>query len=205
MKLIHTLAATALVAILATPAFAQDASVNANLTAGSETQRDVNQQDRIENGLKSGELNSREASKLEAGEARIDRQEARDMKDGTLSASEKARLQREQNAESKAIYNQKHDAQTGNPDSKSSERMQRDVARDANQEKRIEAGEKNGTLTKREASRLEGEQARTDREESRAGRNGVSAKEQARINRNENKDSNQVYKKKHNRRHRKAS
>lgn len=168
-------------------------------SAGSETQRDVDQQQRIEQGLQSGQLNTREASGLERGEARIDRTEQRDMRDGSLSAADKAQIQREQNRESQAIYNQKHDAQTGNPDSRSSERMQRDVQRDTNQEERIHNGVANGSLTNREAGRLEGREARIDHEEARAGADGhVGGWEQRRIQGTENRDSGRIWRNKHN-------
>ena len=172
-------------------------------SAGSESQRDVDQQQRIEQGLQSGQLTTREAAGLERGEARIDRTEQRDMRDGTLSASDKAQIQREQNRESQAIYGQKHDAQTGNPDSRSSERMQRDVQRDANQEERIHKGIANGSLTNRETGRLEGGEARVDHEEARAGVDGrVGGWEQRRIQGTENRDSGRIWRSEHNGRNR---
>jgi hypothetical protein len=167
-------------------------------SAGSETTRDVDQQQRIEQGLKSGELNSREASKLEKGEARIDRTEQRDLRNGSLSPAEKAQIRREQNRESAAIYNQKHDAQTGHPNSASSERMQADVQRNINQEQRIHNGIANGSLTNREAAHLEGREAHVDHVEARAGADGhVGPHEQARIQRTDNRDSRRIYRQKH--------
>ncbi len=169
-------------------------------SAGSETERNVDQQQRIEQGLKSGELNTREASKLERGQARIDRTEKRDMRDGTLSDADKAQIQKQQNRQSAAIYGQKHDAQTGNPDSASSQRMQNDVQRNVNQEQRIHNGVANGSLTNREAGHLEGREAHVDHEEARAGRDGhVGAGEQRRIQRTDNRDSRRVFRQKHDR------
>src|SRR3989442_5434393 len=55
-------------------------------------QRDVNQQERIEQGLKSGQLNTQEASRLEAEQSRIQRDQSRALQDGNLSPAEKARL-----------------------------------------------------------------------------------------------------------------
>ena len=55
-------------------------------------QRDVNQQQRIEQGLKSGELSTKEAGQLEREQNRVDKIEARDLKDGSISAAEQARL-----------------------------------------------------------------------------------------------------------------
>ena len=81
-------------------------------TAGSEVQRDVNQQQRIEQGLKSGQLTNREAGRLERGESRIDRREARAGRDGVVDAGEQRRIQASENRESRRIYREKHDAQT---------------------------------------------------------------------------------------------
>src|SRR5499427_8605269 len=106
-------------------------------TTGSEVQRDVNQQQRIEQGLKSGSLNTREASKLEQGEARIDKMEANAEKDGKLSPAEKQRIQRAQNQESRQINKLENNSARGNPNSASSQRMQADVQRNVNQDKQI--------------------------------------------------------------------
>jgi hypothetical protein len=167
-------------------------------TTGTEVQRDLNQQQRIEQGLKSGSLNTREASKLEAGESRIDKMEANAEKDGKLSPAEKARIQRAQNQESRDINRLESNAAKGNPNSASSQRMQADVQRNVNQERRIEQGVKSGQLTNREVGKLEGGQARVDRAEARAGANGrVSANEQQRVQKVENQQSKRIYKEKH--------
>ena len=68
-------------------------------TVGTQVQRDLNQQNRIEEGLQSGQLSTGEA----AGEARIEKMESRALKDGTLSSQEAARIQRAQNQESGTI------------------------------------------------------------------------------------------------------
>jgi hypothetical protein len=167
-------------------------------TVGSEVQRDVNQQQRIEQGLKSGSLNTREAAKLERGESRIDRMESNATKDGKLSPAEKARIQRAQNQESRQINRLESNTARGNPNSASSQRMQADVQRNVNQERRIEQGVQSGQLTNREAGRLERGQARVDRTEARAGADGhVGAGEQRRIQKQENRQSKRVYREKH--------
>ena len=168
-------------------------------TTGSEVQRDVNQQQRIEQGLKSGELSTKEAGHLEREQQHVDRMEARDLKDGHVSAAEQLRLDKAQNAASADIYKQKHDAQTGNPNSASSQRMQADVQRNVNQQQRIQNGMENGSLTNREAARAEAGQARTDRKIANAAADGhVGAVEQGRIQRTENRQSREIYRKKHN-------
>ena len=190
MNFINTAAAVAIGAAFSAAAFAQ--------TTQSITQRDVNQQQRIEQGLKSGQLSTGEAARLERGEARVNRMEANALKDGTLTAAEKARITRAQNAESRAIERNKTNATTGNPNSASSLRMQADVQRNVNQESRIAQGVRSGALTNREAGRLEGGQARVDRKEARAGADGtITAGEQRRIQGAENRQSAKIYSQKH--------
>lgn len=167
--------------------------------AATETARDTAQQQRIEQGLQSGQLSTREAASLEHKEQRIDATEARDMRDGKLGAGEKAQIQREQNRVSADIHQDKHNAVTGNPNSVSSQRMQADVQRNVNQEARINQGVRSGQLTNKEAGSLERGQAHVDRAEAHAGADGhVGAGEQARIQRKENRQSARVYNKKHN-------
>ena len=98
----RTFIALALSSVLSVSAHAQ--------SAASETQRDANQQERIEQGLQSGQLSTREAGSLERDQQRIDRTEARDMRDGSLSPQEKVQLQHEQNQASRDIYRDKHNA-----------------------------------------------------------------------------------------------
>ncbi|MBS1766959.1 MAG: hypothetical protein JST05_06095 [Acidobacteria bacterium] len=77
-----------------------------------ETQRDINQQKRIEQGEKSGQLTPKEAGRLERQEGRIDRAEAKADANGHVSKKEAAHINRMQNRESRRIHRQKHDAQT---------------------------------------------------------------------------------------------
>jgi hypothetical protein len=167
-------------------------------TVGSEVQRNVNQQQRIEQGLKSGSLNTREASQLERGEARIERMESNAAKDGKLSPTEKARIQRAQNQESRRINRLEGNAAKGDPNSAPSQRMQADVQRNVNQQQRIEQGLQSGQLTNREAAKLERGQARVNRAEARAGADGhVGPNEQRRVQKAENRQSRRIHKEKH--------
>ena len=161
--------------------------------------RDIKQQERVENGLQTGQLTTREAGRIEQDEARIDRTEARDLKDGKLSPEEQARINQMQNRTSAEIYRDKHDEVTGNPDSKSSERMQADVARNVRQEQRIDQGGDTGALTNKEVGSLERGQAHVDHEEAAAAHDGhVGANEQARVQRSENHQSRRIHHKKTN-------
>jgi hypothetical protein len=190
----RSLIALALTLALSTVANAQDQP------AAVAAQRDANQQERIEQGLQSGELSTREAGQLERDEQRLERTQARDLKSGgALTPQEQAQITHQQNQVSRDIYQGKHNAVTGNPASASSQRLQADVQRNANQQQRIANGIDNGTLTNKEAGRLEGGQARVNRNEANAAANGhVGAGEQARIQGRENNQSKRVYNKKHN-------
>ena len=95
----HVLIAVATSILLCAAAHAQ--------TATTDTQRNTDQQQRIENGLQSGQLSTREAANLERQQQRVDGTESRDMRDGKLSPAEKAQIQREQNHVSGAIYRDK--------------------------------------------------------------------------------------------------
>jgi hypothetical protein len=171
----------------------------AQTAAEQDQQRNVNQQQRIEQGLKSGELSTKEAGRLEREQQHVERMEARTLKDGQISAGEQLRLDKAQNAASADIYKQKHDAQAGNPNSASSQRMQADVQRNVNQQQRIQNGIENGSLTNREVARAEAGQARTDRKIANSAADGhVGAAEQGRIQRTENRQSRDIYRKKHN-------
>jgi hypothetical protein len=178
--------------VLSTAALAQT-------PAEQDQQRDVNQQERVEQGLQSGQLSTKEAGSLERDEQHVDRMEAHDLKNGSISPAEQARLNAAQNKTSDAIYADKHNATTGNPNSISSQRMQTDVQRNVNQQQRIANGMKSGELTNRETGSLERGQAHVDRREANAAANGrVNAAEQGRIQRSENRQSGRVYNKKHN-------
>src|SRR5947199_252770 len=102
MKFAHTTVAAALALAFSGVAFAQANTV----------QRDVNQQNRIEQGTQSGSLTTRETAKLEAGQARDTRAEAHAGADGKVGAREQKRLQKKENRQSARIHREKHDAQT---------------------------------------------------------------------------------------------
>jgi hypothetical protein len=171
----------------------------AQTPAEQDQQRDVNQQQRIEQGLQSGQLSTKEAGSLERQEQHVDNMEAHDLKNGSMSAGEQERLNSAQNKVSSDIYADKHNGTTGNPNSASSQRMQSDVQRNVNQQQRIQNGMDNGSLTNREAGSLERGQGHVNGKEANAAANGhVSAREQGRIQRSANRQSGRIYRKKHN-------
>jgi len=73
--------------------------------------REHREQQRINQGIRSGELTRHEARRLEAGLARVRVDERFARADGNLSPRERVRLQRELDRESRNIYRQKHDGQ----------------------------------------------------------------------------------------------
>lgn len=167
-------------------------------TSPAPVSRDVRQEQRIEQGMQSGALTTREAAGLERQEAHVDHLQSKALRDGTVTGQEAGRIEAAQNRVSASIAAQKHDAQHGNPGSASSRRMQADVQRNINQEARIDAGMKSGALTAQEAARLEAGQARTSRTEARAGRDGhVGAREQTRVQHRESVQSRHIRRPKH--------
>ena len=102
MTLASRIAAALLAVATATPALAAEVD-----------RREARQQERIGEGVESGQLTPRETARLERKEARIHREVQRDRaaNGGTLTPAEKARINRQQNHVSNQIYRQKHDAQ----------------------------------------------------------------------------------------------
>src|SRR6266705_3012263 len=86
------------------------------LMAGSVAvaQRKENQQDRIANGVQSGQLTAGETANLEKKEAAINKETAADRaaNGGKLTGAEKKQVNRQQNQVSKQIYADKNNANT---------------------------------------------------------------------------------------------
>jgi hypothetical protein len=74
--------------------------------------RETDQQDRIGNGVKSGQLTPGETRNLEKGEQRLDNNEKKDMAadNGHLTKQDQKQLNHEANHMSKKIYKDKHNA-----------------------------------------------------------------------------------------------
>jgi Skp family chaperone for outer membrane proteins len=158
-------------------------------------QRQHNQRERIQQGVKSGELTRRETGRL-AGQQRDVRQLERAYKsDGTLTGAERRDLQHEQNQASRDIYRQKHDEQDRPP---AAVRDPGVNERQANQTGRIAQGVKSGELTHDEAQDL-----RTERRDIRDLEHGY--KEDGSLTRDERQDlhqqlnqqSQEIYEEKH--------
>ena len=114
----------AAVLLLGTVAMAQDSNTPSTPSTTSTpaqtpsvAQRKENQQDRIANGVKSGQLTAGETAKLENQQRAINQQTKADRaaNGGKLTQGEKQQINKEQNAASKNIYNKKHNANTQHP------------------------------------------------------------------------------------------
>ena len=78
--------------------------------AGEIKERQKHQQERIDEGVKSGELTKKETLKLEAEQAKIRKKKRRFKRnDGKIGPKERAKLEQEQDKASQHIYKEKHD------------------------------------------------------------------------------------------------
>jgi len=122
MKSKLILSGAALIAFCVPAAFAQ--STGSSTSSGTADankpptiqERKENQQDRIAQGIKSGQLTPGETKNLETKEAGLNKEE-RDMRaadDGHLTAADREKLNNQQNHLSNQIYNDKHNGRTDN-------------------------------------------------------------------------------------------
>ena len=74
-------------------------------------QRQANQEKRIDQGIASGQLNEREAHRLNKQQGHINKMEDKAKSDGVVTKREKARVHHAQDRASRHIAREKHDAQ----------------------------------------------------------------------------------------------
>jgi hypothetical protein len=156
-------------------------------------ERQRNQQQRIRQGVRSGELTGVEAARIQRRESQIRLNEARARRSGgEFTPEERARIQGQLDRSSQKIYQQKHDAQDRNPNNSVNERQQ-------NQRERIRDGVQSGELTGVEAARLRRQDAQIRLNEARARQSGgeFTPQERARIQRQLNRESRRIYRQKH--------
>ena len=159
--------------------------------------RKENQQDRIAQGIKSGQLTAGETSKLETKEAAINGETRADRaaNGGKLTQSEKQQINKQQNQMSKQIYQDKHNANTAQyGNNKVGQRRE-------NQQDRIAQGVKSGQLTAGETAKLENQQKGIN-QQVKADRSANGGKlttgEKKQVNKEQNAASKNIYNKKHN-------
>jgi hypothetical protein len=160
-------------------------------------QRKENQQDRIANGVKSGQLTAGETANLEKKEAAINKETRTDRaaNGGKLTAAEKAQVNQQQNQLSKQIYTDKHNANTAHyGNNKVGQRRE-------NQQDRIAQGIKSGQLTAGETAKMEKQQQGINKQvaaDRKANGGTMTASEKKQVNREQNQASRNIYRKKHN-------
>jgi hypothetical protein len=160
-------------------------------------QRKENQQDRIANGVQSGQLTAGETSKLETKEAAINGETRADRaaNGGKLTAAEKQQINQQQNQVSKQIYQDKHNANTAHyGNNEVGQRRE-------NQQDRIAQGIKSGQLTAGETAKLENQQKGINQQVAadRSANGGkLTSGEKKQINHEQNGASKNIYNKKHN-------
>jgi len=106
MNKLKTVVAIAVGSLFAGAAFAQ--------SNYSIEQRDRIEQARIDRGVQSGQITSREADRLQGQRAQIERMESRARSDGTLTRNERARIDGAQDRLSRDIRRESNDRQTSN-------------------------------------------------------------------------------------------
>jgi polyisoprenoid-binding protein YceI len=77
--------------------------------------RQAKQQQRIDQGVATGQLTQGEAARLEAEQQRNAKAEERAKADGVVTAKERARLEKREDRSSRHIARQKHDRQQAKP------------------------------------------------------------------------------------------
>jgi hypothetical protein len=164
---------------------------------GTIQQRKDNQQDRIAQGVDSGQLTAGETKNLENKEAAMNKEERnmRSDNNGHLTAADRANLNRQQNRMSNQIYQDKHNATTAHYGS--GEIGQRRE----NQQDRIAQGIKSGQLTPRETAKLENQQQGINREVKgmrQANGGKLTQADKKAVNQQQNQASKNIYNKKHN-------
>jgi hypothetical protein len=199
----------AAVLLLGTAALAQEASsgssapqssgtpATATAKPGEVAQRKQDQQDRIANGVQSGQLTAGETSKLETKEAAINGETRADRaaNGGKLTGAEKQQVNQQQNQLSKQIYADKHNAATAHyGNNQVGQRRE-------NQQDRIANGMKSGQLTAGESAKLENQQKGINQQvkADRAANGGkLTNGEKKQVNNEQNAASRNIYNKKHN-------
>ena len=172
-------------------------------------ERQGNQERRIDQGIRSGELTPRETNRLEHGQEHVEHLENRAKADGRVTPQERERIEHVQNAQNRKIYEAKHNDvhdinHNGVVDRSfpAAHRAPSIDQRQAHQERRIDQGIRSGALTPRETERLARGQAHIDRLENRAKADGVITRwERQRIQQAQNDQNRRISRAKHNDRH----
>ncbi|MBZ5624136.1 MAG: hypothetical protein LAQ69_36375 [Acidobacteriia bacterium] len=159
-------------------------------------QRRENQQDRVAQGMKSGQLTAGETKNLETKEAAINQEVRTDrtLNGGKLTSQERQTVNQQQNQMSKQIYADKHNAVT-QPTPKTEVGARRE-----NQQDRIANGVASGRLSAGQTARLENGETAINKEvkADRAANGGkLTAAQKQQVNQQQNRMSGKIYHAKH--------
>ena len=211
--------AAALIALSAPAAFAQSQTTQTTTTPSTQTstpsstpsntpsttstpnkptiqQRKDNQQDRIANGVQSGQLTAGETKNLENKEAGINKEEhtMRSEDDGHLTQADRTKLNNQQNKLSNNIYQDKHNANTAHyGNNEVGQRRE-------NQQDRIAQGIRSGKLSPSQTAKLENQQQGINKEVSgmrQANGGKLTNADKKAVNQQQNAASKNIYNKKH--------
>jgi len=194
------LSAAALIVLCVPSAFAQQSTTGSTATTTDKpetiAQRKDNQQDRIAQGIDSGQLTAGETKNLETKEAGINKEEhtMRSEDDGHLTAADRAKLNNQQNHLSNQIYDDKHNDNTAHYGNN-------EVGdRRYNQQQRIANGVGNGTMSAGQAAHVEQREQNINHSVAadRAANGGkLTPQEKQNINKRQNSTSKQIHEDKH--------
>jgi metal-dependent amidase/aminoacylase/carboxypeptidase family protein len=159
-------------------------------------QRRENQQDRVAQGVQSGQLTPGETANIENRERGINGEIRADKNadGGKLTAAERQQINRQQNGVSRQIYKDKHNAAQDHFGNSEVGR------REENQQDRIAQGIKSGHLNAGETANLENRERAINgevRADRRANGGKLTGSERARVNRQQNRTSRAIYRAKH--------
>jgi Skp family chaperone for outer membrane proteins len=157
--------------------------------------RQHNQRERIQQGVRSGELTRRETGRLVEEQRDVRQLERAYKSDGTLTGAERRDLNHEQNQASRDIYRQKHDEQDRPPAAVRDPGVNQ---RQANQTGRIVQGVKSGELTHGEAQELRTERSDIrDLEQTYKSDGTLTGAERQDLHQQLNQQSQEIYEEKH--------
>ncbi len=196
------LGSAALIALCVPAGFAQSTSGQGSSAAPASKPESIkdrkeNQQERIANGVQSGQLTAGETKNVETKEAGLNKEESnmRKADDGHLTTADRTKLNNQQNHLSNQIATDKHNANTAHyGNNEVGQRRE-------NQQDRIAQGIKSGQLKPGETAHLENKEQGINKEVSgmrQANGGKLTQADKRAVNQQQNKVSGQIYNKKHN-------
>ena len=184
------------------PAFAQQTTSPAPQTtptpqSNTVNDRRENQQDRVANGVQSGQLTAGETKNDEGREANLNREIRHDRSadNGKLTTQERTQVNHQQNNLSKSIYADKHNANVAHyGNNEIGQRRE-------NQQDRVAQGIRSGQMSAGETAKTENREQginQQDRADRAANGGKLTGQDKSQLNRQLNGSSRQIYRQKHN-------